>query len=63
MTEKVGQRIGSYQLTRLLGRGGMGVVYEAVHESLGRRVAIKLLRSEYAQDEELCARFFNELRE
>src|SRR5687767_3212450 len=38
----VGVNVGSYVLTRELGAGGMGQVFEAVHRQLGRRVAIKL---------------------
>ena len=57
-----GERIGSYRVERLIGQGGMGAVYEAVHEQLGRRAAIKLLRRELSQDPQIAMRFFREAR-
>jgi serine/threonine-protein kinase len=56
------ERIGPYKVVRELGRGGMGAVYEAIQEPIGRRVAVKILHSKYAQDPAITARFFNEAR-
>jgi serine/threonine protein kinase len=58
----LGQRIGLYQIVRRLGGGGMGEVYEAVHEQLGRRAAIKVLHPHLAADAQVTARFLNEGR-
>ena len=41
----VHERIGSYRIIRLLGEGGMGLVYEAVRDDIGGRAAIKILRA------------------
>jgi eukaryotic-like serine/threonine-protein kinase len=53
---------GKYRLTRLIGRGGMGSVWEGIHISLGTRVAVKFIDSEYINSEEIRARFANEAR-
>ena len=58
----VGQMIGHYRLVRKLGEGGMGMVFEAVHDNVGGRAAIKVLRPEAAGQPEIVARFFNEAR-
>jgi WD40 repeat protein len=51
-----------YTLLRELGRGGMGVVYEAVHGVMGRRVAVKLLHPEFLRHPAAVARFRQEVR-
>jgi hypothetical protein len=55
-----GKFLGRYQITRLIGRGGMGCVYEAVHRDLGKRVAIKTLLPSLAASEEARGRFLRE---
>jgi eukaryotic-like serine/threonine-protein kinase len=49
-----------YLLTRPLGKGAMGIVYEATHRSLRRPVAIKVLLSQYTGDQGAMKRFFRE---
>ncbi len=54
------RRLGDHDLLRTLGRGGMGVVYEAWQHSLERRVALKLLPPGAAADRRAFARFVRE---
>ena len=54
--------IRDYRLTRKLGQGGMGTVYEAVHQRLGKTVAIKLLPPERTQDTQAVDRFEREMK-
>jgi serine/threonine protein kinase len=53
---------GKYRLMRLIGEGGMGSVFEAVHEYLGSAVALKFLNLELARRAGLVARFLQEAR-
>jgi hypothetical protein len=55
-----GARLGKYLLVRLIGEGGMGAVYEAIHSELRKRVAIKTLLPDIAAIPEARARFLRE---
>jgi len=57
---KDGQAFGRYQIVRLIGEGGMGSVYEAIHIGLKKRFAIKTLLASLAQVEEARLRFLRE---
>jgi serine/threonine protein kinase len=59
----VGTRIdGRYTLLGVLGQGGMGVVYDGIHDELGRAVAIKVLNTVWATDRVAVERFLREAR-
>jgi serine/threonine protein kinase len=58
----IGQRFGNYRALSLLGEGGMGAVYLAEHPEIGRKVAVKVLRSEFSRDTQLLGRFLNEAK-
>ena len=61
-TLPLGTRLGPYEVTALLGVGGMGEVYRATDMNLGRQVAIKVLPEAFAQDPERLARFEREAK-
>ena len=60
MALMVGTKLGSYQITVLLGKGGMGEVYRARDTKLGRDVAIKVLPEEFSRDADRLSRFQRE---
>jgi hypothetical protein len=56
----IGTKLGSHEITALLGKGGMGEVYRARDTKLKRDVAIKILPDEFARDADRVARFQRE---
>jgi serine/threonine protein kinase len=57
---RVGRTFGKYSLNRLLGKGGMGEVYEAYDTDKRRSVALKILREQYSEDDQYRTRFQRE---
>ena len=58
----IGKTLGHYQIINELGKGGMGEVYRAEGQKLGRDVAIKVLPDEFARDADRVARFQREAK-
>ena len=58
----IGQVYGSYRLTRSIGEGGVGAVYEAEHIEFGRKAAVKVLLPTWSRNEVVVKRFMNEAR-
>lgn len=56
----VGTRVHKYDIVRVIGRGGMGTVYEAINTAIGKRVAMKFVDSDTARNAEAVARFQRE---
>src|ERR1700684_4167745 len=58
----IGQTISHYRITGQLGSGGVGIVYEALHLDLGRKVALKFLPPKLSRDQNALDRFMLEAR-
>jgi serine/threonine-protein kinase len=58
----IGEVVGSYRITGQIAVGGMGVVYRAEHQLIGKQAAVKLLRREFSANHQVVDRFFNEAR-
>ena len=55
-------KIGKYDVVRVIGRGGMGMVYQAIDPTIGRMVAIKRVTAVLSDDPELLKRFYREAK-
>ena len=62
MSLQIGQQFGSYEITSLIGKGGMGEVYRARASKLERDVAIKTLTEEFSRNDERVSRFQREAK-
>ena len=59
---EVGQTVGNYVVTALLGEGGMGMVFLAEHPVIGRKVALKVIHPNFSHKVEMVPRFVNEAK-
>ncbi len=55
-------KVGEYEVLSILGKGGMGTVYAGVHPLIGKKVAIKVLNPEMANNADVISRFVQEAR-
>ena len=62
MSLQIGQQLGSYEITSLIGKGGMGELYRARDSKLERDVAIKTLTEEFSRNDERVSRFQREAK-
>lgn len=62
MSEEPRKKLGQYELTDIIGRGGMATVWRAYQSSLDRYVAIKLMAAQFSNDESFAKRFNQEAR-
>src|SRR5258708_5104626 len=60
MTTPIPSKIGKYEVTGVIGRGGMGVVYRATDPHLDRRVAVKMITGAFSENPDMLKRFFRE---
>ena len=58
----IGHMVGEYRVTHFLGKGGMGWVFAAVHPIIGKKVAIKVLKTTFSQEPEVANAFINEAK-
>ncbi len=58
----IGHMVGEYRVTHFLGKGGMGWVFAAVHPIIGKKVAIKVLKTTFSHEEEVASAFINEAK-
>ncbi|MEW6429876.1 MAG: serine/threonine-protein kinase [Myxococcota bacterium] len=58
----IGTTVDSYRVESLVGAGAMGIVYRGVHNVIGKAVAIKVLKPDYADDPEMVQRLIREAR-
>jgi serine/threonine protein kinase len=60
MALEIGQHLGSYEITALLGKGGMGEIYRARDVKLKREVAVKILPDEFNRNADRMSQFQHE---